>query len=185
MQVKMNLEAFKASFFDRKKIQDAIGKASQQNLSKAGRFIRQRAKTSMLYRKPGKASPAGSPPYAHRDGKGALLRKFLFYGFDTATKTVVVGSAALGKAEAPNLEEFGGNAKRTRVVRQVSTRRASPAQKREFIRRIKTGEIVRNKAPTKVVTVTYPQRPYMGPALQAEIAKGTIANVWKNSVKGN
>ncbi len=185
MQVKMNLEAFKSSFFDRAKVQRAVDKATRRNLSKGGSFIRQRAMTSMLYRKPDKISPAGSPPFAHREGRGALLRKLLFFGFDVATKSVVIGPAALGKAEAPNLEEFGGTAKRNRVVRQVSTRRISPAQKKAFLQKVKTGEIVRDKAPTKGVVVKYPARPFMGPALKGEIAKGTIASVWKNSIKGS
>jgi phage gpG-like protein len=97
-------------FFDRKSVQRAIVPAKLKFLSKVGAFVRRSAQTSMRYRK--KASTPGQPPSAHKE-HGALLRKLLWFAYDPSNDSVVVGPvAASRRAEAPRLNEFGGNALR-------------------------------------------------------------------------
>lgn len=174
-------------FFDRAVVTNAMDKANVRALSKAGAFIRRAAQTSMGYRKLGRASGAGNPPFAHRE-KGAKLRKLLFFSYDPQSKSVVVGPVAFGpKAEAPNLNEFGGTVTRRRTVRVAPARvrpKATKAQKAAFARKLKTGEVITAKPPTKVTTATakYPPRPYMNPALQKELPN--LPKRWANSLKG-
>lgn len=104
-------------FFDREAVIKAAGKARVKVLSKRGAFIRRRAQTSMRYKKKrdakGKtiASAPGSPPLAHKS-EGALLRKLLFFSYDFSSDSTVIGPTAIGKGEAPALNEFGGYALR-------------------------------------------------------------------------
>ncbi len=128
----------KEFFFDRESVIKAAGKARVKVLSKIGAFVRKRAQTSMRYRK--KAAAAGAPPSAHKES-GALMRKLLYFGYDPSSNSVVVGPVSARGGEAPNLNEFGGRAKRYR--RGV---------KQPFI-------------------ATYPARPFMLPALKAEEPK--------------
>jgi hypothetical protein len=99
----------KEMFFDRAAVIRAVAPAKIRVLSKAGAFIRKAAQTSMRYRK--RASKPGQPPSAHKE-HGALLRKLVFFGYDSSADSVVVGPVAAKRGEAPNLNEFGGTARR-------------------------------------------------------------------------
>lgn len=99
----------KKFFFDRKVVIDAVGRASATALARGGALVRTIARRSMRRRK--KSSPAGSPPSVHV----GTMKDLLFFAYDPATTTTVVGPAKFGgKAEAPNLNEFGGHAQRKR-----------------------------------------------------------------------
>jgi hypothetical protein len=99
----LNLKAAKQGFFDRPAVVRALDRANRRALSRAGAFVRQRARTSMKKRKG--TSPPGQPPYAHV----GLLRKFLLFAYDAGKKSVVVGPARINKSgEAPALLEHGG-----------------------------------------------------------------------------
>lgn len=129
----------KQLFFDRAKIVDALDRATRQALTRAGAFIRQRAKTSIRPRKG--SAPPGQPPHAHT----GLLRKFILFGYDRDARAVVVGPAKLNRStEAPHVLEFGGRA----TVESYRSRRGRV----EKVRR----------------RVTIDARPYMGPALEKE-----------------
>ena len=68
-----------------------------------------------------------------------LLKKFIFFGYDAARQSVVIGPTRLnqkGRGEAPPLLEYGGKAT---LVRRGKKKR-----------------------------VTYQARPYMGPAFEKE-----------------
>jgi hypothetical protein len=125
----------KEFFFDRQKVVDAMDKASKAALSKAGAFIRQTARSSMRKRK--RASEPGKPPSVHV----GTLKKLLYFAYDPAQRSVVIGPQKFAKGEAGPLNEFGGRA----VRRDRRTR-----QKR---------------------TVTYVPRPFMAPALAKELPK--------------
>lgn len=179
----------KKFFFDRAVVVRAMDKVTRGALSKAGSFVRRRAQTSMGYRKPGgPPSPPGSPPFARRGGggkgkgRGPLLRKFLYFGYDPSTHSVVVGPVRLGRSDAPTIEEFGGTTIRQKIVR-VATRKATPTQSAAFRRKIKLGQIKTSKAPRKTYVATYPARPFMGPALKKEVAAGNIPSQWSNSIR--
>ena len=93
-------------FFDTKAVRDRTDRATRRVLSKFGAFVRRTARRSIRKRK--RASQPGSPPSSHT----GLLKKFIWFGFDPAAKSVVIGPARLsqrGRGDAPALLEYGGN----------------------------------------------------------------------------
>jgi len=138
----------KSMFFDRAKIVRAVSRAKRQVLSKAGAFIRQRARTSIRRRK--SASRPGEPPSSHT----GLLRRFILFGYDRWSDSVVVGPVGFRRSKAPNVLEFGG---RTTVESGGRAKR-------------KRSRVVRIAA-----------RPYMGPALEKE--RSNLPALWRNSVR--
>ncbi len=126
----------KETFFDRSAIQRAVGDAARKVLSKFGAYVRQAARSSIRKRKA--VSKPGQPPSSHV----GTLKRLLFFGYDPAKKSVVIGPTPLGSgsADAPPLLEYGGQAR-------VKGRKG------------------------KSVTATYRPRPFMGPALEKEEPK--------------
>ena len=144
---------FKLIFFDSAKVLQAVDKAKRAVLAKAGAFVRQTAKTSIRAKKG--SAPPGRPPHSHT----GLLRKFIFFGYDRGTDSVVVGPAKLNRAtEAPHVLEFGGQ---TTVER----------------RRYRRGRVQKVRR-----RVTIDARPFMGPALEKERPK--LPKRWAGSVRG-
>lgn len=142
------IDQAKGMFFDSAKVVRSVDAATRRVLSKFGAFVRTAARSSIRKRK--KSSPPGMPPSSHEGS----LRRFLFFGYDPARRSVVIGPARLNKSSgAPETLEYGG---RTTVVR---IRRG----KREKTR------------------VTIQPRPYMRPALKREMPK--LKPMWANSVK--
>lgn len=143
----------KSLFFDRAKVVDALDRATRRALARIGAFIRQRAKTSIRSRKG--SAPPGQPPHAHT----GLLRRFILFGYDPATRSVVIGPAKLNRSTAaPSVLEFGGQT-------TVESYRSRRGQVRRVRRR-----------------VTVEARPYMGPALEKECAH--LPRQWAHSVRG-
>ena len=123
----------KRMFFDRQAVISKVDAATRRVLSKFGAFVRRSAKSSIRKRK--KPAPPGQPPSSHT----GLLKKFIFFGYDAARQSVVIGPTRLnqkGRGEAPPLLEYGG---KTTLVRRGKKKR-----------------------------VTYQARPYMGPAFEKE-----------------
>jgi len=137
-------------FFDTERVKRAADAATRTNLSKAGAFIRTTARHS-LRRRRGTSAP-GSPPHSHT----GLLKRFIFFGYDAARKTVVVGPMRLNQkvGNAPEALESGGTS-----VALVGSRRGGRKRRRIRIR----------------------ARPFMGPALRKEAPK--FPKLWANSVK--
>ena len=101
----MSLEAAKAGFFDREKVQRAVDDATRKVLSRFGAFVRTRARTSIRWRRG--TSPPGHPPYSHT----GLLRRFILFAYDAESKSVVIGPTLIrGATQAPRLLEYGGTA---------------------------------------------------------------------------
>ncbi|MDH4201492.1 MAG: hypothetical protein OEV87_01185 [Phycisphaerae bacterium] len=105
-------------FFDSPKVVRAVEKSTRKVLSKFGAFVRRTAKQSIRKRK--KASAPGTPPSSHI----GLLKRFIFFGYDTQKRSVVIGPTRLtenNRGEAPSILEYGGrttvqgNKKKTRV----------------------------------------------------------------------
>lgn len=143
-----------ALFFDRPKVRRAVDRAKRRALSKAGAFVRQRARTSMRRRRG--SAPPGQPPHAHEGS----LRRLLFFAYDPSADSVVVGPVKLNKpGEAPSVLEFGGRA----TIERRRTRKSG--------RRVVERRRVRVEA-----------RPYMGPALRKELPN--IPKPWASSVRG-
>ncbi len=153
-------------------VKRAIPPASRKALSRAGGLLRKVAQRSMRYRK--KASLAGQPPSAHRE-RGALLRKLLFFGWDSQAESVVVGPLGFGKNGAA-LQEFGGRVR----VKNPRRRFRKIGDGGEI--RISAGVAVYTKLATQAqahranrlnrelygedfIQVSVPRRPFMKPAL--------------------
>lgn len=141
---------FKKLFIRFDRVMTAAERGKLKALSKFGAFVRRRAQTSMRRRKRGVSAP-GTPPFA----KKGLLKKLLFFAYDPASDSVLVGPAAINKSPVPNTHEFGGLLGRRRT-RKDGTR----SQK----------------------TVRYPARPFMKPALDAELPK--FADCFRGSIGG-
>ena len=98
----------KQLFFDRPAVTSRVDPATRKVLSKFGAFVRRTARSSIRKRK--KPSPPGSPPSSHI----GLLKKFIFFGYEPAKRSVVIGPVRLsqkGRGEAPHLLEYGGSTK--------------------------------------------------------------------------
>ncbi|MGI4815796.1 MAG: hypothetical protein ACRYGG_21010 [Janthinobacterium lividum] len=101
-----------SQFFDRAAVQAKVKDGTRSALSKAGAFVRTRAKTSIRKRKA--SSEPGSPPSSHT----GLLRDRIFFGYDSARESVVVGPQLLNGNRGlpvPELLEQGGDVKRGKV----------------------------------------------------------------------
>ncbi len=156
----------KDMFFDRARVLKEIGRENAQRLSKAGAFIRQRAKSKLKRRggtgkqgrnrkgqfTKGRSATAGQPPIVHSRDARANLR-FILFGLDTDWESVVIGPVGLpnkrlrgsNRQTVPELMEFGGTA-------QVG-------------RKKKRGR--------------YAKHPFMGPSLDEEVAAGKIGRLWR------
>ena len=125
----------KQMFFDSKAVIGAVDRATHKVFSRFGAFVRTAAKHSIRKRKA--VSQPGSPPSSH----AGHLRRLIFFGYESARKSVVIGPTPFrGPAEAPPLLEYGGKARR----------------------RGRKG---------RMVMATYRPRPFMGPAFEAEKPK--------------
>ncbi|GAF68121.1 unnamed protein product [marine sediment metagenome] len=136
-------------FFDTKKVISATDRATRRVFSKFGAFVRRGARSSIRKRKA--VSAPGKPPSSHV----GLLKKLIYFGYDTDKQTVVIGPTPLGgKAEVPALLEYGGR-------KVVMGRRGRKQRKRQV--------------------ATYSPRPFMGPAFEKE--KPKLPAMWADSIK--
>lgn len=96
-----------SQFFDKPGVINKIKAGARGALSKAGAYIRQRAKTSIRKRKR-PASP-GSPPSSHT----GRLRDAILFGYDERTDSVVVGPTKYKNSNPTGAEllEYGGTGK--------------------------------------------------------------------------
>jgi hypothetical protein len=140
---------FKEYFFDAPKVEKAVDKGNRSALSKAGAFVRTRAR-SLLNKRSKNSSAPNQAPRRHV----GLLRKLLFFGYDTSTKTMLVGPARFKNSEAPHVLEFGGD--------EVIT--------------------IHVDGKPKKVKAHYRARPYMGPALKETESK--LPEQWRNCIRG-
>ena len=139
----------KSMFFDSKAVMSRVDKATRKVLSRFGAFVRTAARSSIRKRK--RPSAPGSPPSSHT----GLLKKFIYFGFDVAAQSVVIGPTRLNEkaGDAPAALEEGG---RSTVVQHRRGR-----QRRR--------------------TINVAARPFMGPAFQQE--KPKLPDMWRASVK--
>ncbi|MEW6198047.1 MAG: hypothetical protein AB1601_05205 [Planctomycetota bacterium] len=135
-------------FFDKKTVLRAVDKAKRAVLSKAGAFIRTTAKHSIRTKKG--SAPPGKPPHSHEGS----LRRLIYFGYDRASDSVVVGPVGFKRSTAPNVLEFGGKTE---------------------VKRRRRGKVIKTRA-------TVQERPYMGPALEKE--RPNLPKRWAGSVRG-
>jgi hypothetical protein len=194
-------------FFDRRAVIDRIGRANAGVLAKAGAFIRRTAKGKIRYAR--SPSKPGSPPHAHeskKHGKDSPLRELIFFGYDDATNSLVVGPTPFqGPAIAPRVLELGGTAparknplRRIRKVGDGGEIRidgpASRSTKKNWFGAMVTYVRLRTQSqadlanqlqellygPLTIGPVSIAARPYMGPSLEENLPK--LPSLWANSV---
>lgn len=163
-------------FFDREEVIKRIGRVNAKRLLRAGAFIGKRARTSIKRRK--RSSPAGSPPFAHSTHPTRTLKNIQWWNIYASGEAVTVGPVKLPNSKsswldlrgntAPALHEFGSD-----VLVTEERYRGSPFW---FRRDNKFGASARKEYRTR--RAHYAKRPFMGPALDAEVKAGTIAGLW-------
>lgn len=135
-------------FFDKKTVLRAVDKAKRAVLSRAGAFIRTTAKHSIRSKKG--SAPPGKPPHSHEGS----LRRLIYFGYDRASDSVVVGPVGFKRSTAPNVLEFGGKTE---------------------VKRRRRGKFVKTRAMVR-------EHAYMGPALEKE--RPNFPKRWAGSVRG-
>jgi hypothetical protein len=179
----------KESFFDRPKVIAALKKAKRKVLSKAGAFVRRRARSSLKKpgkRKAGMASAPGRPPSNHTSGHSL---KTILFAFDTASSSMVVGPVQFNslnptvssvQTTAPGLHERGELAT-IREYRYIPL--AANSDSGKWFPAKKTGKYKPRPGfslEERRRRVKYPKRPFMQPALEAEAPK--FPELFKNSI---
>jgi hypothetical protein len=186
MQITFNSKDF---FFDRAKIQEAIRAAGQdpKRLNQAGALVRREARSSMrVVKKRTTKSKPGQAPRAHTAEQG--LRR-IYYAWDPGLRTQVVGSVGFGRRPpVPGIHEHGGTARvKTRITivkKRVRTGRKATRKQKAALKKMtqqrKFFGATQAKTRTKMTFVTYPQRPFMQPALARISPK--LPELWAGSV---
>lgn len=125
----------KSLFFDRQKVLSQVSRAERRVLSRFGAYVRQDAKQRIRRRK------RPSQPDESPTNQTGLLKRHIYFVFDSDRRSVVIGPARLSAGtEAPATLEYGGDA-------VVDTPQGKP------------------------VRVAIAERPYMGPAFRQELPK--------------
>jgi len=174
LEITMHMKRF---FLDRREVAKRMSEANRRALSKVGAFVRRRARSKLRRRK--RTSRPGESPSVHSKDSVATLKNILFV-YDPAQEVLVVGpvklggtrstGVQLGNATVPQVMEFGGAAS----IREVRVGKHWLSS----VRRVRPGQ------PARVRRAKYAPRPFMGPALEAEVAAGTIPKAWAGSVRG-
>lgn len=88
-------------FFDKPQVDAAVERGAKRALSRFGAYVRTRARSSIRTRK--RASRPGQPPSNHTGD----LKKRIYFGYDSQTKSVVAGPLPYHKGVA-HIIEYGG-----------------------------------------------------------------------------
>lgn len=172
--------SIKNFFFDRERVQDALTRSEKKVMSRIGAYIRTRARSSLRRRKA--VSVPGQTPSVHSRDKFASLKNILF-GYEPNRHTVVVGPVRFNGAKltagktVPELMEFGGSA---RILEMRFKGNAWRYPSHWF--RANPKRPIRPSQETRIRRVRYAARPFMAPALDEEIRKGTITEAWRASL---
>lgn len=177
----------KEHFFDQPAIEAAVRRARKDYdaLKKAGAFVRRTARSSIRkVKKKTTHSQPGQPPRSHKPTE--LNLRSIYFSWDPLLQGMVVGPVGFARGPGghpvPEIHEEGLSVP-VKVLRRKKTnsRKAiSATQKAAYLRKIRSGEIVPRRAPVVSETVHYPERPFMGPALNKELPK--FPSLWEGSV---
>lgn len=174
----------KESFFDRPKVIASLKKAKRKALSKAGAFVRRRARSSLRRRK--QPSAPGSPPSTHSNDPSL---KTILFAFQPQSESTIVGPVQFNQVNftvesvtstVPGLHERG----ETAIIREYRYRPLDGESNKIEWRRVngrrRYGPREGYKLETRRRTARYPKRPFMRPALEAEAPN--FPELFKNSI---
>lgn len=156
------IKAAQKLFFDRPYVIAAVGRKAAAVLARTGGYARTTMKRGMRYRQA--ISTPGDYPSAHGGKDGALLRKFIFFGYDTASKSVAVGPVLL----ALDKTIVAGERKVTKLVNEGG------AVTRRIVRKGISTQYRYRQSSTQVVRQVYRARPFVN--LTAPIAAKALAD---------
>jgi hypothetical protein len=158
-----SFEEFKKLFFDRDKVLRGVEKKQAAVQSKFGAFVQRRSRTSIRKRaNPLQASPAGTPPFSHGQHR---LRGGILFGREPGTGRTLVGPVRIWRDRAPALilSEFGGDKFTAGKVIETKNK-PGRGERGQFVSAGTTKKFFRGN-------MHYPARPFMKPALLAELPK--------------
>lgn len=173
-----SLDQLKQNFFDRPLVLRSVDQLMRKALGQYGAFVRRSARKSIRTRKA--VSKPGDPP-SNRTG---LLKDFLFFAYDEATRSVIIGPAKLNmtffnehrkpvKGTVPEVLEYGGQITVLEVQRRDGTwTRADLRSQRRL-----TGRNLRYR------TVSIAERPYMRPAAAKERTNPKLSALLKDKLR--
>lgn len=160
-------------FFDRARVENAIGKKKARVLNRGGTYVRRAARK--LLGEPSKKTrprPPGRPPRIHTTDERVTLRNILYY-YDRHGDMVIVGPVGLNQVNTsaielssitvPELHEFGGE-----VLIHEEQYKRDPKQ--QWFRRDLRYSL-RDYLRYRDRRATYPARPFMQPALKQTLPK--------------
>jgi hypothetical protein len=177
------------SFFDRPAVVARLTIARRKVLSRAGAFVRKRARSSMRRRKA--ASAPGTPPTARAKGTDSL--KTILFAYDDRRDAVIIGPVLLNRVTngvqarttVPALHELGESA----VIAEhrympdgsgwMPTENVMQWRRTDQRRALKPRSGLRLEKRKR--TAQYPKRPFMAPALAAE--KSKFPDLFRDSIK--
>lgn len=123
MKTGFTIRQFQRQFFNSRAVRSAVDRGRRQALSRFGAFTRRSARQSLRRRR--RASRPGEAP-TNRKGQ---LKRFLFFGYEPTSESVVIGPAKLSRSSfsIPEILEHGGtavvaNRKRRRVRARYAAR---------------------------------------------------------------
>jgi hypothetical protein len=182
----------KIVFFDRNIIRRNWKNINETPLKKAGLLVRKIARGSIRRVSPTNLnpSPAGTPPRSRSPG-GEFKLIYSVPSWDGGS--VVVGMVGFGGARPiPGLEEHGGRVQR-RVFRNFKKRKKNKKlssseinkqyTKRRERRKDRRKNQIKSRLQMPTQMVTYPERPFMRPALR--IARPKIPMLYQGVLGGN
>lgn len=153
-------------FFDREKVTRRIEAKRLRAMAKMGGFIRTTAQRSI--RKGKTSSLPGQPPKSHT----GLLKDQIWFAYDPAADSVVIGPVEFRNSGVPEALEFGGtvHVRNRLIVRQMKVGE-TPKGRDKFQRTV----VGRYTGP-----LTIKARPFMGPALKT--SKSALPDVWAKAM---
>ncbi len=201
--MRFGVDQAKGFFFDRAKVLNALAATEVRVLSRIGAFIRTSAQRLMRTGgKKGAVSRPGEPPRTHDN---PLLKKFLYFAYDTSQKSVVIGPTALnwlhfqtsglGLSDTiPAILEYGGEYRvfeerflegsystqwfrvdLRRRDRKAWLRFTDAAGGKAFV-----ADEYGKRRETRLRTVKIAPRPYMAPAYAAN--KSKLMDLWRDAL---
>lgn len=144
-------------FWDHRELIEQAQKAKARVMKRAGGLVRGIMRRSIKNRKD--PSPVGTPPSAHTKGGG--IKNLIFWDYDPATESVIIGPALKSDAMSnlapvPGTLERGGRS------------------------RIKLSKALKRKLGKETIVATIRPRPFAAPALKA--FETSYPELWEGAI---
>lgn len=175
--VKLTQQSLRSIQLNAKRYELGLQRGKRRAFSRVGAFIRRRARSLIGSKVQYKTQPriGGSPPRA-RVGSARDFKQIIFLVGPSSVRIgpVKYNQANMrtnpnpGSVSVPELHEFGG----TLSIEEEKV--GGKWRRRDLRRNLRPGRPIRKRA------ATYPARPFMGPALNDELANPKLMDAWGN-----